>query len=177
MTNESSDAQLISSILLFDDHRAFKMLSERYRPKIKALFLKLTTGDTELSNDLMQETYLTMYRRLATFNGKSAFGTWLYQVAYREFLQMHRARKPHYTDIHADHVTEQYRIQKPDAVAQKMDINMAMNYLREEERMAIYLSYAEGYHHEEIAEIMQVPLGTVKSYILRGRNKLRELLS
>lgn len=177
MTNESSDAQLISSILLFDDHRAFKVLSERYQPKIRALFLKLTTGDAELANDLMQETYLTMYRRLATYNGKSAFGTWLYQVAYRQFLQMHRSRKPQHSDIHDDRVSEHFQVQKPDSVAQKMDIDKAMNYLREEERMAIYLSYAEGYHHEEIAEIMQVPLGTVKSYILRGRNKLRELLS
>lgn len=177
MTNDSSDAQLISSILLFDDHRAFKILSERYRPKLKALFTKLTTGDLEMVNDLLQETYLTMYRRLATFNGKSAFGTWLYQVAYRQFLQMHRAEKPPHTEINADQVAAPWQMQKTDAVAQKMDIDRAMTCLREEERVAIYLSYAEGYNHEEIAEIMQVPLGTVKSYILRGRNKLRELLS
>lgn len=177
MTKESSDAQLISSILLFDDHKAFKHLLERYQPKLKGLFIKLTANNPELTDDLLQETFITIYRRLATFNGKSAFGTWLYQVGYRQFLQMKRAEKPNAIPMQEDINSESTQYHPAISLGQKMDIDIAMTYLREEERMAIFLSYAEGYNHEEIAEIMQIPIGTVKTHIARGKKKLKDLLS
>lgn len=176
MTKESSDAQLISSILLFDDHKAFRILMERYQPQLRGLLIRLTDNDVELTNDLLQETFLTVYRRLATFNGKSAFGTWLYQVAYRQFLQMKRAQNPKSVEIYKDDSQNGVQTHPAIAVGHRMDIDRAMSYLREEERMAVYLSYAEGYHHEEIGEIMQIPLGTVKTHIARGRKKLKDLL-
>ena len=169
---ELSDSDLIARVLLDDDHHAFGELVKRHQSAVRLTLRKLTGGNETLADELAQDTFLKAYRALGKYRGEAKFSTWLYRIAYNVFQSDVRATK-HHEEFDESHVEPVM----PAAVDLRQDIDAAMKRLNDKERAAVTLCYTSGLTHEEAAEVLQWPLGTVKTNILTGKEKLRRYLS
>jgi RNA polymerase sigma-70 factor (ECF subfamily) len=172
---ELPDSDLIARVLLDDDHHAFGELVKRHQSAVRATLRKLTGGNETRADELAQETFLKAYRSLDKFRGEAKFSTWLYRIAYNVFQSDTRSAKPQEQfdeNIHAEP-------QPPatEAVDFRQDLDDALQRLSPPERAAIALCYTSGLTHEEAADVLQCPLGTVKTNILTGKVKLRHYLA
>ena len=170
-----SDADLIARVLLNDDHHAFGELARRHQSAVRNMLRKLTAGDYALADDVAQETFIRAYRSLAKYRGTGKFSSWLYRIAYNLFIS-HIRKKREYTTSSEDNPIEGEVAPQTERVQLKLDLAQAMKQLKEQERAAISLCYQKGLSHEEAAEALNCPIGTVKTNILRGKNKLRIFL-
>ncbi|EEO26947.2 RNA polymerase sigma factor RpoE [Oxalobacter formigenes HOxBLS] len=171
---------------------AFDLLVTKYQRKLFRLVLRLVTNQTE-AEDVVQETFIKAYRALHQFRGDSAFYTWLYRIGIntaKNFLDNQGRRVPTSTDASAEQMEsydegENLRdIDTPESVLASKQIaqtvNIAMDELPDDLRMALSLREIEGLSYDEIASVMDCPIGTVRSRIFRAREsiatKLRPLL-
>lgn len=168
--SNTDDIRWVTQLTLFGDKNAFDKLTRKYQSPIRRFFMNLTMGDVPLSDDLAQETFIKCYLNITAFKGISGFSTWLYRIAYNVFYDSVRARK-YYEDIVEKEIDNFYQTQN-EFSAEKMDIYNALKELRKEEQTAILLFYMEDRTQNEIAKIMNCPLGTVKTYLLKGKEKL-----
>lgn len=168
---ELGDAELIARVVERDDRHAFSTLVRRHQSLVRNVLRRLTAGDAALADDLAQETFLRAYRGLRRFRGGAKLSSWLYRIAYNVFLS-NRQRAPA-TGVARD--GEAGQDPSGDA-AMRHDVEQAMRVLKPEERLALTLAYWQGATHEEVAEVLDCPLGTAKSHITRGKEKLRRQL-
>jgi RNA polymerase sigma-70 factor, ECF subfamily len=168
--SKTDDILWVSKVTLLGDKSAFDQLTRKYQSSIRRFFLNLTMGDGPLSDDLAQETFIKAYLNLNGFQGISGFSTWLFRIAYNVHYDYLRSRKVT-SDINEAEINLSYSDENEFSM-EKTDINEALKILRLEEKTAILLFYMEDKTHPEIAKIMQCPLGTVKTYILKGKEKL-----
>lgn len=164
-----SDADLIARVLVSDDRHAFATLVRRHQAAVRGLLRRLTCGQGTLADDLAQETFLAAYRHLGGFRGSARLSTWLSSIAYNLFLNDLRRRRPETEELSG--LTEPG---PSDTTILRYDLSRAMEVLRPEERLALALAYGQDYSHTEVAQILGCPLGTVKTHIARGKDKLRE---
>jgi RNA polymerase sigma-70 factor (ECF subfamily) len=167
-----SDLELAARVAGSDDQAAFQQLVERHQAAIRRFLRRLLAGDYGAADDLAQETFLLAYRRMPSWKGSGSFISWLHAIAYRQFLQ-HRRK----------HARQQVMAEPPDAgfdPGQAMDAEILlprlMRLVSPEERACLTLAYAGGMTHPEIVKITGLPLGTVKTHISRGRQKLQHWL-
>ena len=166
-----SDAELVARVLADDDRRAFAALVRRHQSPVRSLLRRLTAGDGALADDLAQECFLKAYRNLASWRGEARLSTWLYRIAWNAWAaQARRAPAP------APPAPDPPPC-AADAAHGRHDLARALSSLRAEERTALALAYGEGVTHEEAAAILDWPLGTLKTHLLRGKEKLRRLLA
>ncbi len=154
------------------DVAAFSMLARRHQSKVRGLLLRLTRGNHAAADDLAQETFLEAWRGIANFRGDSAFATWLYRIAYSRFLMQARKRKP-------DDQLGEWQGETPSgegAAHARIDLERAMAKLSPPENAALTLCFALGLSNTEAADALGMPLGTLKSHVLRGREKLKAIL-
>ncbi len=182
-----SDAQLIARALVTDDRHAFAELVKRHQSSVRACLRKLSVGNHALADDLAQETFILAWRNLASFRQEARFSTWLYRIATNCWLAHNRKRReellgdranavadgedaimPHIDDLHADHAR---------GTALRLDLERAMGALSESERAAIVACYHHDLTHEEAAFVLDCPVGTVKTHVLRGKLKLKAALA
>jgi RNA polymerase sigma-70 factor (ECF subfamily) len=173
--SNADDIRWVTQVALLGDKSAFDKLATKYQSPIRRFFLNLTVGDGPLSDDLAQETFIKAYLNITAFKGLSGFSTWLYRIAYNVYYDSVRAQK-HYEDINEQVIDSQHQTLNAFS-AEKMDIYKALKLLRKEEQTAVLLFYMEDKSHNEIARIMNCPLGTVKTYILKGKEKLTVYLT
>lgn len=166
----NNDTILISKVILFDDKASFGKLVEKYQSQIRRFFLNQTSGNTELSDDLSQDTFIKAYLNIASFKGIAEFSTWLYRIAYNVFYDYIRSRKET-GDL--DTVSFDLRSDAKNS-DREMDVVNALKILKHEERTAIQLFYMEDLGINKIADIMNCPSGTVKSHLSRGKEKLAD---
>jgi RNA polymerase sigma factor (sigma-70 family) len=172
---EPSDAELIAQVLAADDLHAFTRLVERHQSPIRALLRRLTRGDETLTDELAQDAFLQTYRRLRDYRGEARFSTWIFRIAYNTFLghlRKCRDHEPFDEHTHATPVASR-------ALASDLnhDLEFAMQRLSLAERAVLTLCLGEGFTQEETAGTLEMPLGSVKTHLLRGREKLRILLA
>lgn len=165
----SEDSELLLRIVAVDDRQAFEAILIKYQSPIRAFFRKMCGGDLELANDLSQETFLKAYRGIHSYNSQAKFLTWLYAIAKNVFFE-HLRREDKFEELVEDQNAA--TIQSDS----HLDIAKAMLQLDPEERMVLTLSYAEGLSQTEVAELLNMPLGTVKTHALRAKEKLKTLL-
>lgn len=140
-------------------------------------FLMRLCRDGALADDLAQETFLSAYRKLATYRHTGSFTSWLFGIAYRCFLQ-HTRHEKRALEVHTQfHLLacgddEYYEQLAP----LQRDLEQALMRLEPAQAAAISLNMSIGFSHAQVAEIMDIPLGTVKSHINRGLARLREYL-
>ncbi len=170
-----SDADLIARVLAHDDRNAFDQLVRRYQSDVRSLLRKMTGGDGAVADDIAQQTFIKAYRRLRSFEGGSKFSTWLYRIAYNAYVSSTRARRAE-TYGNIEDVAPPVEPSFDSRALARVDIRRAMAGLSAQEKMALALFYGHQYRHEEIAATMGVPLGTVKTHINRGREKMRRVL-
>ncbi len=171
-----SDAELVGRVVTRDDRNAFAEIVRRHQSLVRTLLRRLTCGDAALADDLAQESFLRAYRGLARYRGESRLSSWLYRVAYNVFLTHDaRARRETISPPQHDDATA-----GTEAAADRMllqhDLERAMAALSPPERAALTLAYRDGASHAEVASVLGCPLGTAKTHILRGKEKLERQL-
>lgn len=173
---EVSDQQLIARVIAHKDQRAFAQLVLRYQSQLRLWARRLCDDDIHLADDLAQEAFIKAYSALPGFRGEAKFSTWLYRITFNIAAQRWRSKKLLWSalDENSDIPAENCELQQ---FAAKQDINAAIRQLNPAQQLAISLCYEEGFSHEEAAEIMKIPLGTLKTHVARGKQKLQDLLS
>lgn len=188
--NKDTDQQLVERTLS-GNQAAFNLLVLRYQHKVAGLISRFVKDPYEVE-DVTQEAFIKAYRALQLFRGDSAFYTWLYRIAVNSAKNhlVSRGRRPPSTDFDLDDAelvedTSALRdIDSPEALLQKADleelINQAIDELPEDLRTAFTLREFSGLSYEDITEIMDCPVGTVRSRIFRAREaidkKIRHLI-
>ena len=170
------------------DKRAFELLVEKYQRKLGRLLARFIRDPAEVE-DVTQEAFIKAYRALPAFRGDSAFYTWLYRIGIntaKNYLMALRRRAPTSTEVEAEDAEgfedgEQLRdINTPESMLLSKEIahtvNATIDELPEELRTAIQLREIEGMSYEDIARIMDCPIGTVRSRIFRAREAIAERL-
>lgn len=169
-----NDIALVAQVVVFHNTRAFDQLVRKYQSPVRRFFLNQTCGDSELSDDLAQDTFIKAYTSLASFRNLSSFSTWLYRIAYNVFYDYIRSRKET-DDLDTRQVDMQCSTQQQD-IGRKMDVYRALSQLKDIERTCITLFYMEDLSIEKIAGITGCPAGSVKSHLSRAKNKMATYL-
>jgi RNA polymerase sigma-70 factor (ECF subfamily) len=175
-----SDGELIARVLVQDDRHAFGELVRRHQSAVRACLRKLTAGNHALADDLAQETFLLAYRNLRSFRQQAKFSTWLYRIAYNAFLAERRKIKeaalPDDGEAEDGALADDGAAPVARSVALAVDMQRAMAVLSDAERAAIVQCYHNDLSHEEAAFVLGCPVGTVKTHILRAKQKLKARL-
>jgi RNA polymerase sigma-70 factor (ECF subfamily) len=187
MAERDVDRQLVARAQR-GDKRAFGLLVEKYQRKLARLLSRFVRDPAEVE-DVTQEAFIKAYRALPAFRGDSAFYTWLYRIGIntaKNYLMSMGRRAPTSTEVEAEEAEgleegEQLRdINTPESVVLSQEIaatvNAAIEQLPEELRTAIQLREIEGMSYEDIARVMECPIGTVRSRIFRAREAIAERL-
>ena len=160
------------------DPAAFDELYETHVGRVYALCLRMT-ADRRSAEELTQDVFVKAWRRIDTFRGRSAFSTWLHRVTVNTVLdaQKRRSRRPEQLSVVSDDALPGLGAdpRAPDA-ARRLALERAIAALPERARTALVLHAVEGYRYEEVAELMEISMGTVKSHIHRARKLLLERL-
>ncbi len=188
MTTERDVDQLLVDRVQLGDKKAFGLLVSKYQRKLMRLVSRLVRDQAE-AEDVVQEAFIKAYRALPQFRGDSAFYTWLYRIGIntaKNYLVTQGRRMPTSTDSDIQEAEtfddgEQLRdINTPESMLATKQIaetvNIAMEALPEELRVAITLREIEGLSYDEIALAMGCPIGTVRSRIFRAREAIAEKL-
>jgi len=157
------------------DRGALEDLLRGHYDRLFAVCRRLTGNDADAS-DATQEALIALVRGLPTFDRRSRFGTWAYRVAVNAALdELRRRRRRPETGIDEHHLPASDPV-GPEAVAERLDVDAALRELQPEFRAAVVLRDLCGLDYAEIAEVLGVPAGTVRSRIARGRAALVPLL-
>lgn len=188
MTTEREIDQLLVERVQRGDKKAFELLVIKYQRKLMRLVSRLVRDQAE-AEDVVQEAFIKAYRALPQFRGDSAFYTWLYRIGIntaKNYLVTQGRRAPTSTEADVEEAEtfddgDRLRdINTPESLLATKQIaqtlNVAMDELPEELRMAITLREIEGLSYDEIAESMGCPIGTVRSRIFRAREAISEKL-
>lgn len=156
---------------------AFETVYKQHAPRIFALATRMA-GSPDEGEDLLQEIFLQAYRKLGSFKGDAALGTWLYRLAVNHCLDFVRSRPAKMSKVtetlDADTATQPMaRRETPIA---RIDLERALARLPEGCREAFVLHDVEGFDHREVAEMLGIAEGTSKSQVFKARLKLRGLL-
>lgn len=172
---ELTDADLVARVIVDEDQHAFSELVRRHQSSVRGLLRQLTRTDIALADDLAQESFLRAYKHIRSFRGEARFSTWLYRIAYNVFREEARRRKE-LVGINEEQLQAQQDPQTVDP-GLRHDLMHALNLLPLHERSAILLCCQNGLSHDEAARVLDIPLGTVKTNVLRGREKLKKTLA
>ena len=169
------DTDLVRRVALRDDRKAFAELVKRHQSGLRNFLRRLTKTNDGRAEELAQEAFVKAYRSIRSFKGTSKFSSWLYRIGYRLFLNDIRREKTTVPIESVAHQVETRAVSRPRSEF-SIDLEDALLSLSVEERAVFDLHYKKGFTHEEVADALEIPLGTAKSHLLRGRNQLRNLL-
>ncbi|AKH39696.1 MULTISPECIES: RNA polymerase sigma factor RpoE [Nitrosomonas] len=188
MGDREIDQQLVERVQHGDKH-AFDLLVIKYQRKLARLLSQFIRDAAEVE-DVAQETFIKAYRALPSFRGESAFYTWLYRIGIntaKNFLVSQGRKVPttvsEFDNEEAENFEEAGRLREVSTPESELmtkqiaqTVNQSLDALPEELRTAIVLREIEGLSYEEIASIMNCPIGTVRSRIFRAREAIAEKL-
>jgi RNA polymerase sigma factor (sigma-70 family) len=153
-----------------DDIEAFTELVRRHEARVRSFLSRLCRS--EEADDLAQEIFLKAWRRAGAYRGEGSYAGWLLRIAWREFLSRRRSQPEAAVafedDLHGGRTDADPGVQ--------VDVDRALAALDPRERAAALLCLGQGYSHQEAAEILDLPLGTLKSITARARTKLANSL-
>lgn len=187
MSDRQLDQQLVERAQR-GDKQAFGLLVAKYQRKLARLLSRMIRDPAEVE-DVAQEAFIKAYRALPSFRGDSAFYTWLYRIGVntaKNHLVSQGRRAPTSTEVDSEEAEgyEEGDLLRDNDTPERLlatkqigeTVNVAMDALPEELRMAIMLREIEGLSYEEIASVMECPIGTVRSRIFRAREAIAERL-
>jgi RNA polymerase sigma-70 factor (ECF subfamily) len=168
-----SDNALVARVIAADDRGAFELLVRRHQSPVRSFLRRLTCNDVERANDLAQETFIKSYDGLRSYRGSARFTTWLFRIAYHTFLNDESGRRAHDAfdeDAHGG------AADLTSKVGLALDVDRALRRLPVRAQAVFDLHYKKGMTHSELAEALELPLGTIKSDLVRGHEKLKQWL-
>ena len=185
-TNKEADLALVRRAKK-GDYRAFDLLVLKYQSRIVSIAFKFVK-EIQLAEDISQESFIKAYRSIDSFREESAFYTWLYRItantAKNYLVSKGRRKESSISELSISENEDFFELPTNDSPEQilmaqslKDTIYDALSGLPEDTRTALSLREFEGLNYEEIAEIMNCPVGTVRSRIFRGRESLENLIS
>lgn len=193
--SDPTDAVLIGRVVAFDDRRAFAVLVGRHSGRLRAVLRRMTCGDDGLADDLAQSTWIKAYQSLAQFRCDARLRTWLYRIAFNEFLQHQRrtdvklaargterggaAVASGFADALPGEEDETFAADVAETSLPELalDLERALDALPEDERLAILACYHADFSHAEAALLLRCPVGSLKTRIARGRARLQVALA
>jgi len=155
------------------DSRAFATLVGAHQQAVRG-FLRRFAGHWSDADDIAQEAFVTAWRKLAHFEGRSSFRSWVSGIAYRIARDTQRARR-RALSRDGQWMAEQDE-ESAAPIEDRIALARAMSALPDEQRAAVAMCLGEGFSHTEAAAILKLPLGTVKSHVTRGRERLLRAL-
>lgn len=167
MTGAGKSEAELTPATMRGDRNAFEELVRRHQAGIRALSRRLARSASD-GDDIAQAAFMTAWRRRSTWRGGS-FRGWVCAIAYREFLHARRSGQGDELDDNL-HAPE-------ESPGERLDLQRAFAVLDDNERSAIALCLGAGLSHAEAALVMEAPLGSVKSWVARGRAKLQTALA
>lgn len=171
---DASEETVVARAMIGDD-AAFTELVLRRQKRVRDLMRRLS-GDDALADDLAQKAFIQAWRSLGALRDPGAFGGWLKRVAVNVWLAEARRVTPFFNECEGALAELPDPAPSPERAAQRIDLERALARLRPAERLCVVLAHGEGMTHAEIAETTRLPLGTVKSHVLRGTEKLKRLI-
>jgi RNA polymerase sigma-70 factor (ECF subfamily) len=172
-----SDAELVARCRA-GEVDAFETLYHQHAARIFTLASRMA-GSSDEGEDLLQEIFLQAYRKLGSFKGEAALGTWLYRLALNhclDFVRSRQARTRKLTDTLDDE--RQFEAAAPrETPIPRIDLERAIARLPEGCREAFILHEVEGFDHKEVGELLGIAEGTSKSQVFKARMKLRAMLA
>jgi RNA polymerase sigma-70 factor, ECF subfamily len=158
------------------DRDAFSELMAEHQDRVFAVCLR-TMGEREAALDATQDTFVALWRKAGQYEGTAAVGTWLYRIAVNTCYDQLRRRRRRATEPLPDLEPADPRATDPfEAADERPALEHALRSIPEEFRVAVVLTDVEGLSIADVAEVLGVPPGTVKSRVFRGRRRLAELL-
>lgn len=159
---------------------AFEMIYQRYHRRTYSLCLRMTNSQTE-AEDLTQEVFIQLFRKIGSFRGDSAFSTWLHRLTVNQVLMHFRRRSVKNEKTSEDGEIPEQTVsgtENPNKmpVIDRLALNKAIEQLPPGYKKVFWLHDVEGYEHEEIARMLKLSVGTSKSQLHKARLKLRGLL-
>jgi len=174
-----SEWQLIQASAAGDE-RAFEQLYQHYSRRVYSLCLRLL-GNPADAEDVTQEVFLQVHRKLKTFRGDAAFTTWLYRLTVNAALMHLRKSIVRHEQAEEDEqikiFTDQAARERPNRLLDRLALERAIQALPPGYRTVFILHDIEGYEHEEIAHMLGISVGTTKSQLHKARMRLRQILT
>jgi RNA polymerase sigma-70 factor (ECF subfamily) len=176
VTTAAQEAELLARVVE-GDHEAFTQIMRNHEDRVFSVCLRIM-GNRDQALDATQETFLTTFRKAEQFKGNAALGTWIYRIAVNTCYDLLRKQKRRKTDPMPEHLdpTDHSAEDAVDSAALRPEITAALAAVPADFRSAVVLSDIEGMSLPEIAEILDIPVGTVKSRVFRGRRLLAQEL-
>lgn len=148
---------------------AFALLMRRHASRVRAL-LRRMGAQPALADDLSQDAFMAAWQSIGTFRGESSFGTWVCRIAARLYVKRWRIDARHLLMSETPDQGERSHEGPSNA---RLDLDGALTLLSPAERLCVSLCHGAGMSHSEAAEALRTPLGTVKSHVKRGLDKLK----
>jgi RNA polymerase sigma-70 factor (ECF subfamily) len=174
--SQLTDSQLVVIVQTTGHNKAFSELVLRHQSKLCA-FLNRSTGSRSMAEDLTQETFIKSFNKISSFKQDSTFKTWLFSIGYREFLQSKRKSSAFMKMIERFKESVNPTHSSNIDLDLNIDLQSALNELSKQQRAAVLLCDACGMSHTEASIAMDVPLGSLKTYVKQAREKLNVKLS
>jgi len=157
------------------DRAAFAQLVREHQSRVRLQLRRLARGDQALADDLAQETFVQAWQHLQGFRGEARLATWLHRIALTRFLQ--HVRRPGQLVEWCEAVDAEAAHDPHPATELRRDVERALDALTELQRLAVVHCYHLDLTHAEAAQVLGLPLGTLKSHLERAKARLRELLA
>lgn len=173
---EDASEESVVARAMTGDNAAFTELVLRRQKRLRDMLRRLC-GDHALADDLAQMAFVQAWRNLRALRDPGAFGGWLKRLAINVWLADARRAAPPIDDDERAFLAATDPAPSPERVAVRIDLERALALLKPDERLCVVLAHGEGMTHPEIAAAAGMPLGTVKSHILRGSEKLKRIIA
>ena len=165
----------LAALAAAGDRRAYGELVRRHGSAIRGL-LRRMGADSATADDVAQDAFLAGFEQVADYRGEGAFGGWIKRIAARLYLRkVKREARVIFTD-EAQDGDDPSALNEP-RTANRIDLDEALKALSKGERLCVSLCYGGDWSHAEVAEALNIPIGTVKSHVKRGLDKLRVRLA
>lgn len=174
--DRQKETQIIASVLSGNTDE-YRYLVERYHQGLR-YYLQGMLGDAEVADDIAQETFIRAYEKLSQYKPQFAFSTWLYRIGSNMALQYMKKKKP--TSI--EDFVEVIPDDKPsageefDKTSERKRVRQAVMNLSDDYRQVVTLYYWQGMSYEQIADVLERPIGTIRTWLHRAKEDLREEL-
>lgn len=173
-----TDAELVAKSLSGSD-RAFRTLVERYQPLVYSV-VRGVLGDSDTAEDVVQEAFIKVFKGLHGYRGDAKLSTWIYRIARNEAVNAGRRTPPPTTPVE-DVVLEAPSGTGPDEAYRKktiqQNLEQSLAQLEDNYRVVLELRYMGEMSYAEIGDVMELPIGTVKTYIHRAKVELKRVMS
>ena len=176
LTGSAPTDEAILAAVAKGDISAFEQLHRKYFPKLMH-FARRITGNSEIAEEVANDVLMTIWRTADRFEGRSKPSTWIFGIAYRVAMKQRTKNTRHAGNVELDEGLVADRADTEQDVIRGRDLTNALAQLKPDLRAVVELTYYNGYLYTEIAEILDCPVGTVKTRMMTARRRLREILS